>query len=128
GARRLRHAFTPADVPDALKAPAMFIAVIPQGPRQFEDVVAVASPIDHIVLKSKAKADFVIQPEHLDTEPVEWTNLAGVTVRANRGLARFPVGAVRELPVGDFVVTVITHAGERQCTIGAKDRARLFAV
>jgi hypothetical protein len=125
-AKRLYKTFTAADVPDSLKTPSIFVFADPQKPSRSSNTVSVASPIDRIVLKSKAKPDVVIQPEKFDAEPVEWSNLLGGKVEANRGLALFSYSAVKELPAGDFDVVVITQAGERKCKVGTKDRAKLF--
>jgi hypothetical protein len=78
------------------------------------------------VLKSKTNPSAVVQPEHLEFSPVEWSNLLGGKVQGNSGWASFPIGAVRELPAGEFDVVLVTQAGERRCKVGMKDRTRLF--
>ena len=125
-AKRLYKSFALADVPETLRTPSIFVFADPHKPSRNGSTVVVASPIDQIVLKSKTKPDVVLQPETFDTEPVEWSNLMGGKVEANRGLALFSYAAVKDLPAGDLDVVVVTQAGERKCKIGTKDRAKLF--
>jgi hypothetical protein len=127
-AKRLYKPFNAADVPESIRTPAIFVFADPEKPSRSGNVVSIASPVERIVLKSKVKPDAIAQPEHFETEPVEWSNLLGGKVEGTRGLARFDLNAVKELPSGDFDVVVITQAGERRCKVGAKDRAKLFPV
>jgi hypothetical protein len=125
-ATRLNKPFSVADVPESMRTPAIFVFADPQKPSQSGNFVSVASPVDRIVLKSKPNSAAVAQPQHFETEPIEWPNPLGGTVAGTRGLARFDLNAVKALPKGDFDVVVITQAGERRCKVGAKDRAKLL--
>jgi len=101
--------------------------VEPNGPSRSSNTISVPAPIEHVVLKSKAKGETVVQPMKVETEPVEWSNLLGGKVEGNRAVAMFDWSAVRELPAGEFDIVVITPLGERRCKVGTKDRARLFS-
>lgn len=125
-AKRLYKPFTAADVPDTLHLPGIFVSVEPNEPTRTTNAISVASPIDRVVLKSKVRPDIVVEPEAFDVEPVEWANLLGGKVEANRALAKFSFQAARELPAGDFDVVVVAQAGERRCKVGPKDRLKLF--
>lgn len=125
-AKRLYKPFTLTDIPDELRQPAVIVLVEPMKPTTSQNTVNVPAVIDHVVLKSKAVAEVVIQPTKVDTEPVTWSNLLGGKVDGNRAIAWFDYNAVRELPPGDFDMVVITGAGERRCKVGGKDRIKLF--
>lgn len=125
-AKRLYKKFSIDNVTEELRAPAIFVDVEPRDPSRSQQTISVAAPIEHIVLKSKVNPEAVVQPEKVDTEPVEWSNLLGGKVEANRAVAYFDYNAVKELPSGDFDVVVITPAGERRCKVGSKDRLKLF--
>jgi hypothetical protein len=124
--KRLYKSFSAADVPETLRVPTIFVFADPQAPSRSQNTVSIASPVERIVLKSKVNPERVAQPEQFETENVEWSNLLGGKVAGTRGLARFDLNTVKELPPGDFDVVVITQAGERRCKVGAKDRAKLF--
>jgi hypothetical protein len=96
-AKRLYKPFSAADVPESLKQPAIFVFADPMKPSHTSNMVAVAAPVDRIVLKSKAQPNIVVQPETFETEPVEWSNLLGGKVQSTRGLALFAHAAVKEL-------------------------------
>jgi hypothetical protein len=125
-AKRLYKPFGIADVPESVKTPAIFVAIEPGKPSRSSNGIAVASPIDRVVFKSKSHPEMVVQPESVESEPVEWANLIGGKVTANRAIAKFSFDSVRELPPGDFDVVIITQAGERKCKVGSKDRAKLL--
>jgi hypothetical protein len=125
-AKRLYKPLSIADIPEELRTPAVFVFVDPHKPSRSQNTYSVASPVERVVLKAKTKPDAVVQPEKFETEPVEWSNLLGGKVEANRALALFPMEAARNLPQGDVDVVVITQAGERRCKVGTKDRDRLF--
>lgn len=127
-AKRLYKKFTLANVTDDMRQPAFVVQVEPIKPSSSGKTISVAAPIDHIVLKSKVKGDATVQPETVDREPVEWSNLLGGKIEANRAVATFDLGAVKELPAGDFDVVVISTAGERRCKVGAKDRQKLLTL
>jgi len=40
--------------------------------------------------------------------------------------ATFSIESVKALPVGDLDIVIVTKDGDRRCSIGAKDRSRLF--
>ncbi len=123
-ARRLYKKFNLASVTEELREPAIVVAVIPQQPATTKEKISVAAPIEHVVLKSKINLE-ATQPERVDLEPVEWSNLMGGKVAGNRAVASFDFNTVRQLP-GDIDVVVITPLGERRCKIGSKDRLKLF--
>lgn len=125
-AKRLYKPFSIDNVNEDLRTPAVVVTVEPNDPYHGSNSISVASPIEHVVLKSKTDPDVAIQPTKIETEPVEWTNLVGGTVKANRAVAFFPHDAVAELPPGEFDIVVITAAGERRCKVGNNDRNRLF--
>ena len=124
-ARRLYKPFTIAQVPSALRERAVFVMAEPNDPDQSRDVARVAAPIERIVLKSKSSGT-VAQPVSFETQPVEWKNPAGKSIRGTRASARFDRASVEELPAGEFDVVIVTTAGERRCKVGAKDRQRIF--
>ena len=125
-AKRLYKKFGASDVTDDMREPAFVVSVLPHKPSSGQGEVRVAAVIDHIVLKSKVNPNATVQPEKVEKEPVEWSNLVGGKVEGNSAFALFDLNAVRELPAGDFDVVVITAQGERRCKIGAKDRQKLF--
>jgi hypothetical protein len=116
--------YTKADVPEDLLKPAVHVWIEPNEPIKFQKNLLWASPIKHVVLKSKEKGDAVVQPDKLETEPVEWTNIAG-KFTGNRATVIFPMDAVKALPQGDFDIVLITEAGERRCKVRQGDRKRL---
>lgn len=124
--KRLYQPLTIDAVTPEMREPAVFVTVEPQDPSRSGNVYHVAAPIERVVLKSKVDESVVAQPLAFDTEPVEWRNLLGGSVSANRAVARFSVDDVREMPAGEFDVVVITTAGERRCKVGRGDRRRLF--
>lgn len=124
--KRLYKPFTLAMASDELRAPGIIVVVEPKTPARSGNVYRVPATIDHVVLKSKSKAETVVQPAGIDVSPVEWSNLLGGKVEGSRAIARFETSAVRELPPGDFDIVVITPQGERRCKVGTKDRERLF--
>jgi hypothetical protein len=125
-AKRMYRSFTIDNMTDELRTPSIFVSVDPQKPSSSGNLMSVAAPIEHVVLKSKARPDAVIQPASEHTEPVEWGNLVGGKIESNRAVAIFDYATVKELPPGEFDVVVITPQGERRCKVGVKDRVRLF--
>lgn len=125
-AKRLYKPFALADVNDGLREPAVIVTVEPMKPSTEQGTATVAAPIEHVVLKSKAKSAESIQPLRVDMETIEWPTVQGGRVSGNRAVAFFETGAVRELPPGEFDIVVITAAGERRCKVGLKDRQKLF--
>lgn len=125
-AKRLYKPFSFEQVTEDLRTPAVIVTVEPNDPYRTQSSISVAAPIEHVVLKSKAKSADVAQPKLVEKEPVEWSNLLGGKVEANRAVAYFDFDAVRELPAGEFDIVVITTEGERRCKVGIKDRQKLF--
>lgn len=124
--KRLYKPFSLVDVPPELRATGtVFVTAVPHAPTHSGNHVSVASPIEHIVLKAK-HGTATVQPTSVTFEPIEWSNLLGGTVSANSAIATFPMAEVRELPLGEIDVVLVTVAGERRCKIGNRDRARLF--
>ena len=125
-AKKFYKKFSLADVKEDLRRQAVVVTVEPGDPTQRDKTMSVASPIEHIVLKSKTNAEVVAQPKNVEKEAVEWANLLGGKVQANRAVAFFDYGDVQELPAGEFDIVVITSNGERRCKVGLKDRQKLF--
>lgn len=125
-AKRLYKTLAPESITENLRTPAVFVTVTPLDPSRSSSTITVAAPIEHVVVKSKVNKDAVIQPENIEKESVEWSNLVGGKVEANKATARFTIDSFKELPLGDFDIVVITTAGERSCKVGEKDRAMLF--
>lgn len=126
-AKRLYKKISLDEVQEDLRAPAVLVTVEPIDPSRSSNTIFVPAPIEHIVLKSKAKGEDVAQPTSVEKEPVEWSNLMGGKIEANRAVAYFDYSAVKELPPGEFDIVIITTAGERKCKVGLKDRQKLFA-
>lgn len=125
-AKRLYKKLAIEEVTDDLRSPAVILSIEPSDPSRTNNNISVAAPIEHVVLKSKAKSAEVAQPAKVEMEPVEWSNLVGGKVAGNRAVAFFDYGTVQELPAGEFDIVVITTAGERKCKVGLKDRQKLF--
>lgn len=125
-AKRLYRSIALSDISDDLRIPTVVVSVEPEKPSSSQSGVTVAAPVEHIVLKTtKAGADTVVQPTRVETEPVEWANLVGGKVEANRAIAYFDYQAVFEL-AGPLELVVITTSGERKCKIDPNDRRRMF--
>jgi hypothetical protein len=128
-ARRFYKPFVAAEVPEDLKRLAVIVDAEPQDPSIESGQppkAIVASPIQQIVVKGGLRGDRVVRPTEFKAEPVEWRNVFGSTVRANRAHARFDVGEIRELPSGAIQVVLVTSAGERGCLVLPGDRKRVF--
>jgi hypothetical protein len=76
-AKRLYKKFSLQDVEKDLLEPAVVVTVEPGDPSRSSNNIKVAAPIEHVVLKSKAKSAEVAQPRHVEKESVEWSNLMG---------------------------------------------------
>lgn len=124
-AKRFYKPFAAADVPADLREPGIYVWVEPDEPSGSRGELRFAPVIEHVVLKSKADDTRVMQPLHVELEPVEWKNMLGATIEGNRASASFPAHTFQEMPPGDVDVAVVTQAGERRCKIGTSDRARL---
>jgi hypothetical protein len=126
-AKKLYRRISPSELDLSLTQQSVAVVALPEQPRRGGgNSFHVASPIQHIVLKSRSDASVVIQPERVLTEPVIWSNLLGGSVESNKATAYFHPQAIDEIPRGDFDVVLITFAGERKCKIGNKDRVRVF--
>jgi hypothetical protein len=123
-ARRLYRPFLLSEAPDALKRLAVYVTAVPHEPGADDDRAVPA--IEHIILRSQVKRDLIVQPDDFATEPVNRPKYAGAKLQPNKASARFPIGAIREFPPGEFDVVVVTEAGERRCKVGNNDRRRLF--
>jgi hypothetical protein len=127
-AKRFYKPFAASQVPAELKTMAAFVVAEPRPP----DVGTTAgsyivpSPIEQVVIRAWPKRDRFVVPTELVTGPLEWPNVGGAPVRANRVRARFAVGEIRELTLGELEVVVVTQAGERTCSIRSGDRKRVF--
>ena len=126
-AKRLYLPFSVETVPAAIRAePTVFVHAEPHSPSRSNNSVAVASPLERIVIKSKTVETAVLQPVTFETEPVEWSNLLGGKVQGNRGIATFSLPEFLELPSGDIDIVLVTTAGERRCKIGKGDQMKIF--
>jgi hypothetical protein len=125
-AKRLYQPFTLDAVTPTMREPALYLNAEPMPPRTVGNMIPIASPIETIVIKSKAQPDAVIRTSTLNLTPVEWKNLAGATFSGTSGEATFSIDDFKELPKGDLDVVLVTQAGERRCKIGSSDRAKLL--
>lgn len=128
-AKRLYKPFMSTQVPEELKISDAVITAEPSPPELSSTTagsISVAAPIELLVIKAWPNRTLVVKPTTFTGEPVEWTNVAGQTVRANRARARFRLGEILELPPGDLEIAVVTPAGERTCIVPARDRRRVF--
>jgi hypothetical protein len=128
-ARRFYKPFIAAQVPEDLKTVAVFMTADPQEPSESSTTrgsISVAAPIELMVIKAWPNRNLVVKPTDFKTEPVEWPNIAGQTLRGNRAHAKFQIGQMSELTAGDLEVAVVTQAGERSCIVPSRDRRRVF--
>jgi hypothetical protein len=128
-AKRFYKPFALEQVPDDLKTLDTIVTAEPSQPYESSTMrgsISVAAPIELIVVKAWPNRKLVVTPAEFTTEPVEWPNVAGQTLRGNRARARFRTGEILELPPGDLEIAVVTPAGERTCSIAARDRKRVF--
>jgi hypothetical protein len=127
-AKRFYKPFAPSQVPADLKTTAAFLAAEPRTPDtgSTPGSYIVPSLIEQLVIRTWPKRDRFVVPTELVTAPVEWPNVGGTPVRANRARARFSIGEIRELTLGELEAVVVTQAGERTCSIRSGDRKRVF--
>jgi hypothetical protein len=128
-AKRFYKPFTVSQVPADLKTADAIMTAEPSPPELSSTTpgsVSVAAPIELLVIKAWPNRTLVIKPTAFSVDPVEWPNVAGQTVRANRARARFRLGEIVELPPGDLEIGVVTPAGERTCIVPGRDRRRVF--
>jgi hypothetical protein len=129
-ARRFYKPFIAAQVPEDLQTVAVFMTAEPSEPSVSSTTrgsISVAAPIELMVLKAWPNRKLFVKPTEFKTEPVEWPNIAGQTLRGNRARAKFEIGQMMELTAGDLEVAVVTQAGERTCILPARDRRRVFS-
>ena len=128
-AKRFYKPFSIAQVPEDLKVADAVMTAEPGAPELSPSTpgsISVAATIELLVIKAWPSRQLVVRPTAFTTEPVEWPNVAGQTVRANRARARFRRGEILELPPGDLELAVVTAAGERSCVVPSRDRRRVF--
>lgn len=128
-AKRLYKPFSIADVPADLKVTDAVMTAEPSAPElssTTHGAISVAAAIELLVIKAWPNGKLAVKPTAFTTEPVEWPNVAGQTLRANRARARFRPGEIAELPPGDLELAVVTPAGERTCIVPSRDRRRVF--
>ncbi|MGE5246210.1 MAG: hypothetical protein ACM3SQ_18445 [Betaproteobacteria bacterium] len=125
-ARRVHEPFTKDNVSGDLKRQAVFVTVEPNAPARSDEILAVPSPIESVVLQSRQQREAVARPLRIGTEPVEWSDRLGDSITSNRAAALFSLDSVRGLPPGDVDVVVLTEAGERRCTIPGDDRGKIL--
>lgn len=128
-ARRFYKPFDPSQVPATLRTVAVYMTAEPSEPyvsSTTQGSVSVAAPIELMVIKAWPNRNLVVKPHEFTTEPVEWPNIAGQTLRGTRGRARFELGQISDLTAGDLEVAVVTPAGEHSCIVPARDRRRVF--
>jgi hypothetical protein len=129
-ARLFYKPFIAAQVPEDFKTLAVFMTAEPSGPYESSTTrgsISVAAPIELMVIKAWPNRKLFVKPIEFETEPVEWPNIAGRTLRGNRARAKFQIGQMMELTAGDLEVVVVTQAGERSCILPARDRRRVFS-
>jgi len=128
-AKRFYKPFSITQVPDDLKVSDAVMTVEPVAPLVSPSEpgsISVAALIETLVIKVWPNRNLVVKPTAFTTEPIEWPNVAGQTVRANRARARFRLGEIVELPPGALELAVVTPAGERSCIVPSRDRRRVF--
>jgi hypothetical protein len=127
-AKRLYKPFAASQVPAELKTMAAFFVAEPREPEpgSTSGSYIVPSLIEQLVIRTWPKKDRFVVPAEFVTAPVEWPNVGGAPVRANRARARFALGEIRELTLGELEAVVVTQAGERTCSIRSGDRKRVF--
>ena len=129
-ARRFYKPFVAAQVPEDLKTVAVFLTAEPSEPYVSSTTsgsISVAAPIELIVIKAFPNRRLFVKPTEFKTEPVEWPNIAGQTLRGNRARAKFEIGQMMELTAGELEIAVVTQAGERSCILPARDRKRVLS-
>jgi hypothetical protein len=129
-ARRFYKPFIAAQVPEDLKTVGVFMTAEPSEPYVSSTTrgsISVAALIELMVIKAWPNRKLFVKPTEFKTEPVEWPNIAGQTLRGNRARAKFEIGQMMELTAGDLEVAVVTQAGERSCILPARDRRRVFS-
>jgi hypothetical protein len=127
-AKRFYKPFTVEQVPDNLKTAGVVMTAEPSQPEEsstLRGAIWVAAPIELMVLRVWPRGS-PVRPVELTTEPVEWPNVAGQTLRGNRARAEFRIGEILEMPQGELEVVVVTPAGERTCILSSRDRRRVF--
>jgi hypothetical protein len=125
-AKRFHKPYGVADVPPEWRQlDTVYVFVEPDTPRVTSKSIAVAAPIQHVILKAK-NGEAVVQPKDVQLKPVEWTNALGGKIEGNSATATFAAKDVREVPPGDLDVVIITATVERRCKIGQEDRTKIF--
>jgi hypothetical protein len=116
--------FTRADVTDAMLAPTVLITAVPDRPTYGKHGWAVTPPATTIVLQPKGtRASAIsIHPTGSELFPMEWGNATGATFHGQAVAASFNL---RDLPVGDFEIIVVTEGEERRATVKGKNRAQI---
>jgi hypothetical protein len=107
-------------------------------------IVEVPSTIDRVHLTSKgATASAPAAPDAFETADATFSEskwlvsqlpqqvgpdgrLQPMVFEKSRARATFSIESVKALPAGDVDVVIVTKDGERHCSIGVKDRSRLF--
>lgn len=126
-ARRFYKPFLASQVPEELKTAAVYMTADPGEPYVSSTTsISVSAPIELVVIKAWPNRKLFVRPTAFTTEPVEWPNIAGRTLRGNRARAKFELGQIGDLTAGDLEVAVVTQAGERSCIVPARDRKRVF--
>lgn len=143
-AKRSKTAFGVANLSDDLRNSSVHIFVDPEKPpsRDWGGGIPLPAPIDRLVLRSKADPASVVEPQTIITEDVTWDDRTGImytvgadgrpekrplTVKRSRATATFATGSIATLRAGDLEIVLTTAAGERRCSIPAKDRLRLLS-
>jgi hypothetical protein len=139
-AKRQGRPFSVTDVPEELRAHALYVMVDPVKPgRDWGSGVEVPSPIKGIVLRSKSAPASQVEPTHLEVADVQWsegrtimmTSKAGGGFEKNlfeqsRATATMSVESAKALPAGDLEIVVVTSGADRRCDLAAKERLRLL--
>ena len=129
-ARRFYKPFIASQVPEVLKTVAVYMTAEPSEPSVSSTTrgsVSVAAPIELMVIKAWPNRKIFVRPSAFKTEPVEWPNIEGRTLRGTRAFAKFEIGQMSELTAGSLEVAVVTQAGERSCILPERDRKRVFS-
>jgi hypothetical protein len=97
-ARLQNKALGVTDVPERLRAPAVYVVVVPvAGGVRFKiensDAWFLVSSIDKVLLESKSQPEAVVHPETFAEGFVDWPG----KLRTNQAVSSFPIGAVKGL-------------------------------
>jgi hypothetical protein len=135
-ARQFKPTPSLQDVPSGMRAPSLYVRVVPKGDR--DDILGynMQASIDHIVVgpKDNVSVETAVQPiGPLTTDSTGFQNLFGasLSVPENTAMANFPVeGVMSAIENDDLRIYIISPGGSGSwdCDIDADDIQRMFTV